>query len=97
MRREAYDLKRTEIKTPTSYSSIANRPAAQSSPLLNQNLCVVTPDIQKNIFACLMHAHIINAEKPGSFQDTINKVFPGNNLPAIIIPEDPPSKNIINQ
>lgn len=58
-------------------------------------MSVVTPDIQKTIFACLMHAHIINAENPGSYQDTINKVFPANNLPAIITPEDPPSKRIL--
>lgn len=50
-------------------------------------MSAVTQDVQKTIFACLMHAHIINAEKPGAYQDTINKVFPANNLAAIIIPE----------
>lgn len=94
LRREAYNNKKTDTKTAT-YSNVVSRPASQQSTLFNQNLSAITPNIQKTIFACLMHAHIINAEMPGSYQDTINKVFPANNLPPIVIPEDPPSKRIV--
>lgn len=96
-RREAYNFKKTESKT-TTYSNVVSRTTLQQhqqGTFYNREMSAVTPDIQKTIFACLMHAHIINAEKPGSYQDTINKVFPANGLPAIVIPEDPPSKSIM--
>ncbi|MPC78905.1 hypothetical protein E2C01_073410 [Portunus trituberculatus] len=43
-----------------------------------------------------MHAQHLNSVNPGSFSKELNKPYKANNLPTIIIPEDPPSSGILN-
>ena len=50
----------------------------------------------ERIMACLLYAHMQNSNKPGTFNDEVNKVFKLNNLPSIILPNNPPSVEILN-
>ncbi len=44
---------------------------------------------------CIVHAHYRNMEKPGSYEEELNKIFTVNNLPNIIIPETPDSRKAL--
>ena len=61
----------------------------------------ITPKIEKDtatkLLACMMHSHLINIAKPGSYNTEMNKVLKLNNLPAIILPDNPPSSEIITK
>ena len=44
---------------------------------------------------CLFHAHTLNLCKPGTFQKTLIDLLSLNNLPTVVLPNDPPSQEII--
>ena len=48
------------------------------------------------ILTCIIHSHINNLANPGSYNTELNKVFKLNNIPPIIMPENPPSKEILS-
>lgn len=57
----------------------------------------VTPVTHTRIYQSMLHAHFINIGNPGSFSKTFNSLMKANNLPTLVIPEDPPSLEIITQ
>lgn len=95
LRKEVIKIKRKEGKEPKTYSNAAKNNTTQQPRNTYQEMSAVIPDIQRTIYPCLKYAHIINAEIPGTYQETINKVFSAINLTPIIIPEDPPSRRIL--
>lgn len=56
----------------------------------------VDKDMPAKIMSCLLHAHLVNVGKPGSFEKVLNQTLTMNNLPSIKIPENPPSTAILN-
>ena len=98
MRKKAIDEKRQQKKNNNNktYSNAAagNTNTAQ----INNNISF--PALEKktitNLMSCMMHAHLINAAIPGSYNTEINRVLKLNNLPAIILPDNPPSQQILD-
>ncbi|MPC77104.1 hypothetical protein E2C01_071549 [Portunus trituberculatus] len=44
---------------------------------------------------CVLHAHLVNSARPGSFQDTLKESLRLNGLPQVRLPPDPPSLAIL--
>ncbi len=44
---------------------------------------------------CYLHAHAMNMVNPGTFQKTLIDILQENNLPTVILPNNPPSQQII--
>jgi len=60
----------------TNHQKLAPQPVLSREDLLKVNICVT-------------HAHFKNKENPGTYAEELNKVLTANNLPNIIIPDDP--------
>ena len=82
----------------TTYSQAA------SSNTATQNI-IITPgqinkcldgDAGKKILGILIHSHLVNLGKPGSFNKETNQLLKLNNLPTIILPDNPDSAAILN-
>ena len=46
-------------------------------------------------FLCLLHAHLVNANQPGSFQQVFSESLRMNKLPDVQLPPNPPSQGIM--
>ena len=46
-------------------------------------------------FLCLLHAHLVNANQPGSFQTVFSESLRMNKLPDVQLPPNPPSQGIM--
>lgn len=57
---------------------------------------IITREDTLKINICVAHAHYMNIDKPGSYEEELNKVLKLNNLPCIKIPSNPTSKRIFN-
>lgn len=49
------------------------------------------------IFTSMRHAHVMNIEIPGSYEEQLNKTLRANNLPTLKIPTIPKSEKIITK
>ncbi|ORD93408.1 hypothetical protein ECANGB1_2305 [Enterospora canceri] len=97
-RKEIKEKKRNENKGKknlTYSQATATTTTNPINPLINTSDCF-NKDTATKIMACMMHAHIQNIARPGTYNDEINKVFKLNNLPSIILPENPPSADIFS-
>lgn len=56
----------------------------------------IRPETHSTIFSCMMHAHLVNMAKPGTYEIELNKMLKLNNLPPIRTPANPPSKLILD-
>ena len=65
----------TENSTP--YNSITNLEIGNETPA--------------KMLTCLLHVHVMNAAEPGVFNKEANKLFKLNDLPAVKLPQNPPS------
>ena len=83
------------MKTGTN-KSYASTVTAQvsSAPALSNT--VIEKDTTTKIMSCMMHAHLINAVNPGTYNTELNRTLKLNNLPTINLPNDPPSKEIMS-
>ena len=91
MRKKAKEEKRREKQT-TTYSQITQNNPTQNIPKVN----LIDRETNLKIHSCMTHAHYLNSVNPGTFNIELQKLYKANNLPTIIIPEDPPSKLILN-
>ncbi len=57
---------------------------------------VIEEETATKIMACMMRAHLINSINPGSYSDDLNRALKLNNLPPVILPDNPPSKQTLN-
>lgn len=96
LRKEVIKQKRQTKKENPSYSNVAKRNTNNQQTTKYNEMPCISPSTHTLIYDCFVHAHIVNVGKPGSFQETLNKTRKANNLPPIIIPEDPPSEAILN-
>lgn len=55
----------------------------------------VTSSTHSTIDQCMLHAHFINTEFPGTYEEEVNIMFKASNLPTIKVPRDPPSARTI--
>ncbi len=98
-RKKALEEKRQQLKNNNSTKTYSNVTSANKS-MAPLNLPASTPTIEKEtaakLMACLMHAHLINSTNPGTYNDEFNRALKLNNLPPIILPNNPPSKQIVN-
>ncbi len=98
-RKKALEEKRQQLKNNNSTKTYSNVTSANKS-MAPLNLPASTPTIEKEtaakLMACLMHAYLINSTNPGTYNDEFNRALKLNNLPPIILPNNPPSKQIMN-
>ena len=100
LRKKVNEEKRKEklaAKTRT-YSQATQKP----NPITLQNTTnppswsFIDKDTNIKIASCMMHAHFLNSLNPGCFNEELNKLYKVNNLSSIIIPEDPPSRELLS-
>ena len=100
VRKRVKEEKRKEkqaAKTRTySQATQQPNPATHQSTINPTSWSFADKDTNIKIASCMMHAHFLNSLNPGCFNEELNKLYKANNLPSIIIPEDPPSKEILN-
>lgn len=98
MRKKAIEEKRqlkknTNTKTysnvTTSNTNIAPTNISSSFPVLEKQTAT-------KMIACMMHAHLINAINPGSYNSELNRALKLNNLPPVNLPDNPPSQKILD-
>ena len=53
-------------------------------------------DSAQKILTCILHAHVLNAVNPGTYEKELNEMLTQNNLPNIKAPNNPPSSKILN-
>lgn len=63
-------------------------------PNTNQDLHTYK-DTTAKILTCILHSHLNNIAHSGTYQNVLNGILKCNNLPEIIIPDESPSKRII--
>ena len=93
-RKEALKQKRRLAKERSTYSNVAKSTIYTKPPHIPEFPTISANALQLS-YDCFMYAHIMNAGKPGTFQEELNKIRKANNLPTLIIPEDPPSELIL--
>lgn len=54
------------------------------------------PLVKAGSQTCILHAHMSNIAKPGSYNTEINKLFKLNKLPKVHLPDNPPSFDTLN-
>ncbi|MPC23854.1 hypothetical protein E2C01_016921 [Portunus trituberculatus] len=91
-RKEIKDHKRKERKTPVSY----NQALKGNTSTLPNAADWLKKETASTILTCIIYAHINNLAIPGSYNSKLNKVFRLNNIPPIILPDNPPSKEILS-
>lgn len=95
LRKQMREEKIKEQKEPKiSYSQAAATPIG-GALFAEATKNPISRDIHAKIFTIMLHAHFMNIANPGSYQEHLNKTLEANNLPTIIIPECPPSQEII--
>lgn len=83
-----------EKRENLTYAKVAKEAISQdktSRPILQIN-----KDTRTDILICIMHAHVINMGRPGSYATELNKMLKQNNLQEMWFPENPPSNEILN-
>lgn len=101
IRKEITNIKRKENQQnqqSTTYSNITKRNMSQQQTQQMHVHASNAPSpnsTHSNIFQCMLHAHFVNASKPGTYSIEVNTMFKANNHPPLVIPEDPPSLDII--
>ena len=81
-------------QSKTTYSQITSSTTFTSgTPNPTGNL---HKDTAAKILTCMMHAHLQNIANPGCYNTEANKLFKANNLPQVILPDNPPSLEIFN-
>lgn len=48
------------------------------------------------IMTCMLHAHMMNIIQLGSYNVESNRLLKANNLPSVVLPDNPPSQELIN-
>lgn len=91
-RKEVIEQKRKQTPTNSNktYSQTvnANTYSAPTQQPFDRDTCA-------KITSCMLHAHMINAVNPGTYNDEFNRALTLNNLPKINLPPNPPSKQIL--
>ncbi len=90
IRKEITKTKRNEEQQSTTYS---NAPQPTNNM---QNMGSCTPDTHSTMYGCLMFTHILNANRPGTYNTELNKMLKNNKLPPLVAPDNPPSREIMN-
>ena len=87
-RKEILKTKRTQIKERENmtYSNITGSNITPKMPTVN--VPTITKEEILKIHICVAHAQTKNQEKPGCYNNVLNKILTMNNLPNIIIPID---------
>lgn len=78
--------KEKEQKSNSTYAS-----ATQSQG----HSTTTSPDSVMIGCVCLLNAHMVNAARPGTFQQTLSESLSLNGLPMVILPSNPPSAEIM--
>ncbi len=88
--------KTTKKNNSKTYSNVA----ATNNNSAQINNAITFPTLEKEtatkMIACMMHAHLINAANPGTYNSEFNRALKLNNLPPVILPDNPPSLKILN-
>ncbi len=94
LRKKAIEEKRQQKKNNNSNVAATNNNSAQI------NNAITFPTLEKEtatkMIACMMRAHLINAANPGTYNSEFNRALKLNNLPPVILPDNPPSLKILN-
>ena len=93
LRKKIIEEKKKEAQTTSAtYSQVT-----QNNTAYKQNqFSLIDKETNIKIQSCMNHAHYLNAINPGTFNAELQKLYKANGLPTIIIPEDPPSRQILN-
>ena len=94
-RKEIIDNKRKGKRNNVTYSQAAKANKTTSN-LTTKATDLFDKDTASTILTCILHAHINNLARPGTYNEEVNKLFKLNKLLPIILPENPPSKEILN-
>ncbi len=70
-----------------TYANITQSTTAPKTP--TYNIPQITKEEMLKIHICVAHAQVKNQEKPGTYAKELNKILKVNNLPDIIIPDEP--------
>ena len=75
------------------YSEVVKKTIKKvSSPAPTQ--IVLGTEHSYKILTCIIHAHMINMARPGSYSRELNNMLKINNLPPVNAPDDVPSEQI---
>lgn len=84
LREKEEEQRRNRTQPNFSYSQAAQAPPTQN--VAGHNLTGLM---------CVLHAHLVNSARPGSFQATLNESLRLNGLPEVRLPPHPPSSDIL--
>ena len=82
--------KREEMRL---YSDIVKKTVNEVTPPAPTQIILGTYHSYK-ILKCIIHAHMINMARPGTYANELNKMLEINNLPTVNAPDDVPSGEI---
>lgn len=82
-----------EEKQNKSYSMIAKKAAQEiSGEKIEINLSEIT---HYKILASILHAHVLNLQKPGCYKKELNEMLKQNGLPEMWFPDNPDSAAVL--
>lgn len=77
-----------------SYSQAATHNTNTTTPFPTADATIKNTQVSK-MMLCYVHAHAMNTIQPGTFQKTLIDLLNENNLPTVILPNNPPSQQIL--
>lgn len=92
MRKDIIRQKREKEKENKTYANVISH---QSTPWNMAASPPVNKETHLKIYACMLHAHILNITEPGCYEKELNSTLTANNLPTIKIPKTPDSNKFI--
>ena len=93
-KKELINNKRAESEN-TTYAGTAKKGATLIPEV--QPVPQISSGTYTRIIQLTVNAHFLNVERPGSYEEELNKGFKANNLPTIKIPTVPNSKKILTE
>ena len=98
-RKEAVKQKEEQEKGKrnATYSQAAASASTSTPNHLTMPNNIVSNNQTSKMFLCLIHAHTMNAAQSGCFQQTLLDLLNLNKLPSVVLPNNPPSKEILKQ
>lgn len=83
-----------EIKETETYAKIVKETRTQE--LEERPVLRISKDTPTEVLICILHAHVVNIGRPGSYASELNEMLERNNLQRMWFPDNPPSGKILN-
>lgn len=87
-------LQEEKQKTSQSYSQAVGHHTNATTTFPTSDATIGNTQVSK-MMLCYVHAHAMNTVQPGTFQKTLIDLLNENNLPTVILPNNPPSQLIL--